>query len=158
MVPQCHHRLSPQAVRKDVRHSHGKRRCAPRTIEKRLLADDMGQRLHLHRSDRKSPTADGRSRGLWRRPHNPGGTVNREIRSRLQHTRRNHRHDRDHGFSDHCPVADHSGLNLPGNQFGCGAARDQRVEAADRATGNGDEGERKNLARENRARAVDKPG
>ena len=87
--------------------------------------------------------------------HNPGRTVDGEIHSRLQHAGGDHGHDRDHRFRHHGAIADHARLGLAGNQLRRGAAGNQRMKAADRAAGDGDEGERKNLSREHRPGAID---
>ena len=56
VVPDRHQGLASDAVREDVGHADGERRCASGAIEEGLLADGLGERMHVGSADRKSPT------------------------------------------------------------------------------------------------------
>ena len=47
-------------LREDVRHAEGERRRAAGACHQRLLADLLGQRIHLGDRDRIPPAGDGR--------------------------------------------------------------------------------------------------
>ena len=158
VIPERHHGLAAKTVRKDVRHANRKGRSTAGTVVEGLLADSLGQRMHLSRGDRKSPIADGSGGGLGRLAHNSGRTVDREVGAGLENASGNGCHDRDHGFSHHGPVADYASLGFARNQFRSSTTRDQRVKAADRPAGNRNKCERKDFARENRSGTVNEAG
>ena len=142
----------------NVRHADRERRCAAGAAVKRRLAHAVGERLHLRRIDGKSP---GRDRGRRRRrvrAHDAGRGVDREVDAGIQHAGGDQRHDRDEGLERHRSIADHAHIGLARDQLGRRAGGNERVKARDRAAGERDEQERKQLAAEDRARAVDEPG
>ena len=83
-----------------------------------------------------------------------GGRVDREVDARGQRAGGDQRHDGDERFHEHCAVADHARVGLTLEQLRRRARRDQGVESGDRAAGDRDERERKDLAGEHRSRAV----
>ena len=56
VIPERHHGAAAQALRKNVRHAHGKCRSASGAVEKRVLSDGAGQRLHVLRQSREIPS------------------------------------------------------------------------------------------------------
>ena len=60
----------------------------------------------------------------------------------------------DDAFAHHCAVADEAGVGFLPQHLRRGARGDQRVEAGDRAAGNGHEQEREELAADDGAAAV----
>ena len=99
---------------------------------------------------RESPAGDGRCGRLRSLPYYSRRTVDREINSRLQHASRNHRHDRHHRLRHHRAVSDHARFGLAPDQLGGGPAGNQRMESADRAAGDGDKCEGKNISGKHR--------
>ena len=146
VIPERHHGLAAKTVRKDVRHANRKGRSTTGTVVEGLLADSLGQRMHLSRGDRKSPIADGSGGRLGRLAHNSGRTVDREVGAGLENA------------SHHGPVANYASLGFARNQFRSSTTRDQRVKAADRPAGNRNKCERKDFARENRSGTVNEAG
>ena len=154
MIPDGHQRLSAQAVRENVSHAYGKGGRATGAVVQSLLTHGLRQRLHFGGRDWKSPVTDDRSRSLRRLANNAGRAVDGEIDPRLKNAGSDHRHDGDHGFCHHSSVSNHAGFGLAADQFWGGAAGNQRVKAADRATSDGNECERKNVPGKHGARAV----
>ncbi len=111
--------------------------------------------MHLIGSDGESPAGDGLHCGIGRVADDASADVDGEEHTRIQQRGGNHRHDGHEGFESHAPVADEADIRFIGNQLRGRAAGHQRMEAGDRAAGNRDEDERKHLAAENRAGAVD---
>ena len=107
----------------------------------------LRQRLHLLDGDREAPAGNGRDRGFGRGAHDAGAGVDGEVHARIQQRRGDHRHDADEGFERHAAVADQADVAFVGDQLRRGAARDQRMEAGDRAAGDGDEHERERSCR-----------
>ncbi|VFS82321.1 Uncharacterised protein [Salmonella enterica subsp. enterica] len=81
--------------------------------------------------------------------------VHREVETRFNDRGRHQRHHCNKGLHQHRAVADKTRIGLTGQQFRCGAGRDERVEARDGATGDGDEQEREQSAFPQRAGTVD---
>ena len=72
--------------------------------------------------------------------------VHREVETRFDNRGRNQRHDCNKGFHQHRAVANKAGIGFVGQQLRRGAGGDQRVEAGDRAAGDGDKQEREQRA------------
>ena len=88
-------------------------------------------------------------------PTIPARAIDREIDAGLQRAGGDHGHHADERFHEHRAVADHARVAFAQNHFRRGAGRDQRVEAADGAAGDGDEAEREDFAGKDRAIAID---
>ena len=96
---------------------------------------------------------------LVRRGADDGGrAVHGVVDARLDHAGGHQRHDGDERLHQHAAVADVAGLGFVLDQLGRGARGDKRVEARHRAAGDGDEEEREQVARPDRAGTVDELG
>ena len=73
----------------------------------------------------------------------------------MQRADRDQRHAADQPLAEHRPVADHPRVALLVEHLRRRPRADERVEAGDRAAGDGDEDERVNLAGDDRPAAVD---
>ena len=81
-------------------------------------------------------------------------SVDREVDAGRQDARGDESHHCDEGFSEHPTVANDSRVGFVGEELRSRSRGDQRVEAANRAAGDGDERERENLSREYGPRAI----
>ena len=152
VVPQRGERRRParRDAGEDLRHADRERRRAAGAGEQRRFAHLGRERLHLLGRDDEP--------GRPRSPATPGANaagarVDREVDAGIEGAGGDHRHHADERLHQHAAVADQAGVGLAGDHLGRGARRHQRVEAADRAAGDGDEGEREELAGEHRALA-----
>ena len=152
MVPERHHGLAADQGRENLRHADGERRRAASTRDDGVLAHILGGLIDLLRRNREPPFADlcgSASRG---RANLSAGRIHREVDARLDDAGRDQRHDGDERLHEHAAVADKAGVRLGVDQLRRRAGRDQGVEARHRAAGDGDEQEREQRARPDRAR------
>src|SRR4029077_10398450 len=105
VIPERHDRGASETLREDVRHAYRECGSAAGTIEQSLLADRMGQGLHISGGHGKSPRRDGRGRGGCGLSDDARGTVDRKVDTRLQYARSDDSHDCDRGLRHHGAVA-----------------------------------------------------
>ena len=148
--------VSPPSACEKISAMPTARLGAPPVRESRLCSPIWRrQRRQLRRIEREAPAADRAGGALDAGADDRGGRVDGEVDARLHHRGREQRHDRHEALHQHRAVADEARVGLAVQQLRRGAARDQRVEARDRAAGDRDEAEREQLAREDGPAAVD---
>src|SRR5205823_856386 len=146
--------LASNSARKDLCHPDGKGRRATGTIPKGNLADLVSEIGHGLRLQRITPAADRCGSSISCAADDAGGAVDREIDARRHGASGHHSHHADKRFEQHRTVADEASMTLAKNHLRRGAGRNQRMESADCAAGNGYETKRKNLSGKDRTSAV----
>ncbi|MPM89182.1 hypothetical protein SDC9_136290 [bioreactor metagenome] len=176
VVPEAHvsHR---QHFVEHVGDTNGQRRCTTCAVQNGRLADVFRGLQDLLRRNHKAPGADGCRcvcGNVFQLRHNQRGVltahfmqvrhgdakasrrgVHCEVQTRFDDGRSNQRHNRHEGFHQHRAVTNETRVGFTGQQFRRGTGRNQRVEARDRTTGDGNEQEREQRTFPQRTGTID---
>ena len=134
----------------ELRHAHGERGGAGRAVKQGLFTHRLRKLFHLSHGGwiaRGGDSLDG-DRGI-------ALDVHAEVHGGIQRAGSDQGHDGHQRFEAHRAIANGPGVGLTRDQLRSGAAGDERVKAGDGSAGDGDETERKKLARKNQAGTVD---